>query len=204
MAVEIINRGVDLKKVAAELRELEAKGVVIGVVAEEDSTLAKLAGANEFGAIIRPKNGKYLAIPVSPSVKGKSPRDVNNLVFRKAKKGGLVAGRQFGDTFIMLFVLLRETEIPERSFLRSTGDDPAALDKALRLAKVILEKVFFNQATAEMVLIAIGESMASSVKERIVSNIPPGNSALTSSMKDSEKTLMDSGRLLGAIWYEIV
>lgn len=50
-----------LIKVVNELKHTE---VQIGIFAEDDSFVAMIAAVHEFGTTIRPKNGKYLKIPM--------------------------------------------------------------------------------------------------------------------------------------------
>ncbi|MDR1305699.1 MAG: hypothetical protein LBK76_10845 [Verrucomicrobiales bacterium] len=66
---------------------LEADGAVVSVT--EPGVMAHYTGAT-----IRPKNGKYLAIPARQEAAGKWPREFNNLYFVKFRNGtaALMAG----------------------------------------------------------------------------------------------------------------
>lgn len=71
--------------------------------------------------------------------------------------------------------------------------DWAKSEKMLAAAPRIMDKAIDKAILAE------GMHMAAEVKKRIMSNIPPENSASTRFSKGSSKTLIDKGDLLGSI-----
>ena len=195
----------EFSNIEDELLKLSNKKIKVGVIAEEDSLLIKYAAANEFGATITPKKGKYLAIPLQPEFKDKSPRDfppnffklVPNDPNKPFKSAKLMAGN------VEAFLLVKKVVIPERAFMRTALDNKKNIDKAINLARPALERLLMGSGIAEDVCVAIGESIASSIKANISSNIGPPNSGLTKRLKGSSKTLIDSGDLLKHIGYEI-
>jgi hypothetical protein len=78
-----------------------------------------------------------------------------------------------GNSLKPYYLLLKRVTIPERSFLRSAFDKKDTVDKAMAMARVMLQRLLGGSATAEDVLSAIGSSLASSVKNNIASNIGP-------------------------------
>ena len=64
------------------------------------------------GGVIRPKNSKYLAIPIDRSVKGLFAREVPDLVFMRANGKAFLA-RQMKRKIKPLFVLAKQTK-PQR------------------------------------------------------------------------------------------
>ena len=83
----------------------------------------KYARAQEFGAVIRPKHARYLAIPLAAA---KTAAGVARFAPRQAAAAGydstfvskgVIFGRQ-GDQAIPLFVLKRSVRIPARPFMR--------------------------------------------------------------------------------------
>ena len=64
------------------------------------------------GGVIRPKNSKYLAIPIDRSVKGLFAREVPDLVFMRANGKAFLA-RQMKRKIKPLFVLVKRTK-PQR------------------------------------------------------------------------------------------
>ena len=64
------------------------------------------------GGVIRPKNSKYLAIPIDRSVKGLFAREVPDLVFMRANGKAFLA-RQMKRKIKPLFVLVKQTK-PQR------------------------------------------------------------------------------------------
>ena len=193
---------VDLSDIETELGKLSNKKIIAGVVADEGSLLAKYAAANEFGAIIVPKNGKYLAIPLQPEFKGKSPKDFPDGFFNFVKsKDGKTARLMMND--VPCFLLVKKVTIPERAAIRGAFDKRETQEKALALARSALERVLGGGGKAEDVCNAIGQSLVASIKNNIASNIEPANSPLTRRLKGNGNTLIDSGDFLKSIGYEV-
>lgn len=82
-----------LDKVAEELQYLKTHVVIIGFFGSKDPELLTIVRANEFGAHIQPKKGKYLYVPY----KGKD-------------------GKKH-------FYKLKEVNIPARPFIRNAARD---------------------------------------------------------------------------------
>jgi len=89
--------------------------------------------------------------------------------------------------------------IPERSFLRSTADDPVTRKTIFKKASRLL----FRGAKAKAVLDGIGLAFAAKIRDKIRSNIPPANADSTAARKGSKRTLIDTGRLKNAIAHEV-
>lgn len=105
----------------------------------------------EYGGVIRPKHGKYLAIPVGKALtpagvpRYHSPRQVPNLVFRRSGGGNLVAGlerrsRGGRKTFDILFWLVRSVTIRPKRFLRDPFESVAA-ELPQRLASAVVTRM---------------------------------------------------------------
>lgn len=192
---------VEVSGLETELMKLANKKIIVGVVADEGSLLAKYAAANEFGADIKPKKGKYLAIPLQPEFKGKSPKDFPDDMFDFVKrKDGKSAVLMLGN--VPCFLLVTKVTIPERAFIRTALDKRETQEKAYLLARAALERILGGGGRAEDICDAIGQSVVSSIKTNIASNIGPANSPLTLKMKRETKTLIDEGDLLKSIGYE--
>lgn len=193
---------IEIGNIENELQKLIGKHVIAGVAAEEKSTLAQYAGANEFGAIIRPKAGKkYIAIPLQPEFKGKSPKDIPVKYTIKQSKDKTKAVLFIGN--IPAFLLVTSSRIPERAFLRTTLDSKAAIDAIIAKTKQGLRALLTGKASAETILHAIGATLVSKIKSTISSNLPPANSAITLRLKNGDITLIDEGILLKSINYMI-
>lgn len=199
--------GIDLEKAIIELQQIFRKKIIVGPAAAENSELAKYAAANEYGAIITAKKG-YLAIPCHPAAKDRRPSDFGDLVFIPGKNKGhafLAKVSKDGKYRENYFLLKRTVRIPERSYLRGAFDKKDTIDRAVRVGAEMVHRVLFGQAKAKDVLAAIGQSLVASVKQRISSNIPPSNSAITLiTKKRGGSTLIDEGRLLGSIQDEVI
>lgn len=193
---------VEIGNIENELQKLIGKHIIAGVAAEEKSALAQYAGANEFGAIIRPKAGKkYIAIPLQPEFKGKSPKDIPVKYIMKQSKDKTKAVL-FIDN-IPAFLLVTSSKIPERAFLRTTLDNKATIDAIVTKAKQGLRALLTGNASAEAILHAIGATLVSKIKSTISSNLPPANSAITLRLKNGDTTLIDEGILLKSINYMV-
>ncbi|MCH1911056.1 hypothetical protein L9Z17_03370 [Leptospira noguchii] len=81
-----IEDNTNLDQLIKDLEYIESATITVGLVGSVDSDLLKSAGANEFGATIRPKNSKWLTIPLLPELRGKSPRSISGLKFIPPKK----------------------------------------------------------------------------------------------------------------------
>jgi phage gpG-like protein len=102
-------------------------------------TNVEYAPAHEFGAIIKPKKGRYLAIPTAlaktpaGALKGQYAgglRQIQDLFIQRSKSGVLFAarkapatGRQRRSGFEVLFWLVKSVKIPARPFLSSSLKD---------------------------------------------------------------------------------
>lgn len=100
----------------------------IGGLVNQKTRVEVSAGTNlvyapphEFGGVIRPKNGKYLAIPIG-SYRG-SPRSHTDLQLRKSRSGNLLLVDASGTP---QYVLKESVQIPARPFMRPAHDDNQA------------------------------------------------------------------------------
>lgn len=202
-----ISSDATVKRVIRELSSLKGKTIKIGPNCADGSHLALIAGANEFGATIKAKKG-FLAIPLIPEAKGKRPADFGSELFfvPGSNKGHGFLARENGKNQIQrVFILKKQVTIPERSYLRSTFDRRETHDRAERILDDMIKRLIAGTATADMILLALGESYVSSVKQRISSNIQPANAPLTAQLKGGRKgTLIDKADLLKSISSEVV
>jgi len=80
------------------------------------------AAIHEFGGTIRPKRGRYLAIPFrsgkTPAGVWKSPRLFENTFVRK----NIIFQKRGKDKIVPLFVLKKSVKIPARPFINPTAE----------------------------------------------------------------------------------
>jgi hypothetical protein len=90
--------------------------------------------------------------------------------------------------------------IPERSFLRRTFDM-----KKQEWFKVLVKLMKSKTAKSGDVLALMGERMKSDIKRQITTGagIPPPNAPATIAAKGSSRPLVDTGRLVGSIDYNV-
>lgn len=187
-----------------QLHALKTKKLRVGVPGEGE--LSKIAAVHEFGAVIKPKKGKYLAVPMRKEAKGRSPREFPGLKFIPSKKGSPVlaettkTGKIKGKPY---FVLLKEVIIPERALFRRTIDDSTTQHNAQKLAGAALQRLLSGQGKPEDVLAAIGASLVSDLRRTIADGLEPDNAPLTLALKKGAKPLADSGTFMRSVIYEI-
>lgn len=131
---------------------LEASRVVLTLRAGEGAT-ERYASAQEYGATVRPRRGKFLAIPVGRALTGAgvprypSPRAVPGLRFVPIRGGSMgllvkdVGKRNArSDTY---FILLRSVRVPATRYIGRALDSirPVAADRLADSLRVVLEGV---------------------------------------------------------------
>lgn len=194
---------VELSSIEIELNKLANKKIIAGVVADEGSLLAKRVAANEFGAEIKPKKGKFLAIPLQPEFKGKSPKDFPDGFFNFVKS-------EDGESAVLMlnkvacFLLVGKVTIPERAAIRKAFDKRETQEKVYSQARAAMERILGGSGTADDLCNAIGQAVVASIKNSIASNIGPENSPLTKRLKNGTNTLIDQADFLKSIGYEVV
>jgi hypothetical protein len=207
MASKVTYTGFD--DIENELKKLGEMHIMVGVMEEDNSPIHIYAAANEFGAEIKPKSGKALAIPLSPEYKGKKPSEFGRGYFEfipgKRDASGNWENAKLKKDGVEAFLLTKKTiKIPERAFLRNAMNSKKTHDKAQAFIKTYLSGILKGKKTANDLCVAVGKSLVNSIKSSITSNIAPDNAPLTKRLKTSNKTLNDSGDLRQAIGYEVV
>jgi hypothetical protein len=98
-----------------------------------------------------------------------------------------------------------ETEyikIPERSYIRTSFDEKQG--DIQKKGADLIEMVMEGQMSARSFYEMLGQTCVQTIQDFITSNsVKPKDTAFTIKNKGSSVTLMDSGRLLGAISYEV-
>lgn len=213
------NGNIDFNKITKELKYLKTHEVQIGFFGDRDGHLLTIVRANEYGAKIVPhnKSGK-LWIPSREAIKryGKSvtAKDVANKLGKKffvagSKKvdGKKVLGKSAGvienGKYVVLFYLLDHVRIPARPFLRKAFYDNQR--KYRRLVKVGIDEIIYDDKTGHDLLVKLGKTGVSDVRESIVRWTKPSNAPLTIDNKRGQNNpLVDTGRLIKSVTYKIV
>jgi phage gpG-like protein len=100
---------------AVESGVMEEGGQLVGFV-RVDEKKAPYASAHEFGAVIRPRRARYLAVPL-PGTPRKPARAFPNTFVRMVNEK-LFLFQKEGSGLRALFVLMKEVRIPARPFLQ--------------------------------------------------------------------------------------
>lgn len=205
---------IDFNKITKELKYLKTHEVQIGFFGDRDGQLLTIVRANEYGTDIVPhnKSGK-LWIPSREAIRkyGKSvkPSDVKDLFVAGSKKvdGKKVLGKSAGITengkYVVLFYLLDHVRIPARPFLRKAFYDNQR--KYRRLVKVGIDEIIYDDKKGHDLLVKLGKTGVSDVRESIKRWTKPGNAPLTIDNKRGQNNpLVDTGRLIKSVTYKIV
>lgn len=112
----------------------------------------------------------------------------------KGENGDLIINRALANEY-------GTSNIPERSFIRSTSDEKnqewgKSIDK-------IVDRLLTEELDVNQYLGLLGKKMVGDIKDKISSNILPPNSPATIKRKGSSKTLIDTGEMRSSIHYKI-
>ena len=172
----------ELERITRELKKLSGMSIHIGIqgasgydasgAAKEGAPadILTIANVNEFGATIKAKNVKNLAIPIAKKAIGKSPLDFPGLFFIRTSSGyvfGCISPdkpkkrkpsekplpKKNGD-IEFLFILMESTTIPERSFIRAGYDNNQKMIEDM--AAIAVQNVVFSGWDAETAANHIG------------------------------------------------
>lgn len=92
-------------------------------------------------------------------------------------------------------------KIPERSFIRSSFD---AKQEQIYEQEELLAMVLEGQMTARGFYEALGQTCVDIIKDYLINEVnSPANSSLTTSIKGSSNPLVDTGKLVNSITYQI-
>lgn len=121
-----------------QLQALARLQIRVGVLGSSDGELLRIAYVQEFGMTITPKRAQNLAIPLRPSMRDKSPRDVPNTWVLESDGNRFIVRNRPPDGIDFLFLLLPRVTIPERFFIRAGYDGnkdliAAACSRAVKL-----------------------------------------------------------------------
>ena len=203
MSAKIIRDNNAMPELMAIIEELNQTEIQIGIFGKDDSHILMIANVNEFGATIKPKRAKRLAIPLSKKARGKSPREFNDLFPLRTADGMLYLVRNKGANKLeFLYWLATEVTIPERAFIRGTFDEYQNL--FANRAATLLKRVIRRQLDLDSFFNFMGQFMVDRIKEYMTNLRSPANSFATTSAKGSSNPLVDSGRLRASITYRVV
>ena len=109
-------------------------------------TNMEYAAVQEYGGTIRPKHGKYLAIPITRKYGGQAltdrgrsrgrPRDFKDTFFAVSKKGNLIMFGKYNGKVVPLFAMKKEVKIPKRPYMK-----PSLQEKAGDIIKFFSEDI---------------------------------------------------------------
>lgn len=193
-----------LEHIEQEMKYLNEYQVVIGFFGGKDSQLLEIVRANEFGASIKPKKGKYLWVPSRYAIKkyGKSvkPSDIPHMFIPKNKHVACITENK---KLVICFYLLTSSRIPARPFIRKAFIDNQ--QKYGRYVKVGIDNICYKGGTGKELLTKLGKLGVADVRESIRRWTKPRNAPLTvANKRGTNNPLVDTGNLVKHVTYMIL
>lgn len=197
-------------EVIKQLEILNHAKVRVGFFGDGESgeTLLTIVRANEYGAEISPKNGRFLTIPTSAVPRGvKSAKEIDGL-FRPKNKDGSLQNRlvkrvKKGAKYelVTYYYLVTHVSIPPRPFIRNAWN--ANKHNYERIIKRGVEAIIFDGMTAETVLNRLGATAAADIQRSSIALRKPANAPATIERKKSTNPLVDTGELQRMVTYKV-
>lgn len=195
---------INFDQIEKELTYLKQHQVAVGFFSDHDSMLLEIVRANEYGAHIVPKKGKYLWVPSREAIKhyGKDvrPKDVKGLFVPKGKHIACVTE---GGKLVVYFYLLGKVNIPARPFLRKSLEDNSA--KYRRYIKAGIDQILYHNGKGKDLLTKLGVMAVADIRHTLVRWTKPGNAPLTIQNKRGQNNpLTDTGALPKRVTWKII
>lgn len=133
-------RGLTFKVTGGSAADLESR------IGWTDAFSAKRAIVHEDGATIRPRNSKFLTIPLkeamTPAGVSRQPnaRSWPNTFFMTSKAGNLLIAQKRGKGFVPLYVLKESVKIPPRLGFVDTWNSTKTRTRRLKILRKALRK----------------------------------------------------------------
>lgn len=190
------------RQVRAELDCLARMEIRAGILGSTGGELLRIAYVQEFGATITPKTARNLAIPLKPSMRGKSPREVSNTWVLDTGENRFIV-RSRGQELDFLFLLVPKVTIPERSFIRAGYD--SGKDRLAKACELAARAIVFEGIRADTAAHRIGAAAVGIIKGYMRSGaLLPKSSITLASAPGKTSPLIQSGRLISAVAYEVI
>ena len=180
------------------LEALNGKKVNVGCIRGDSQWLAAI---HEYGCNIKPKNAKFLTVPVHPDAVGKKAKEISDLFVFTAKSGEKFLAKSEGKNLVLYYWLTESVKIPERSFLRAGHD--AYIDEVMDKASKLVGQVIDGKMSEEQLLDFVGLTLSTKIKTYARDLSSPPNSSFTIDQKGSSNPLVDTGNMIGGIYFEV-
>lgn len=185
-------------RIHKELERLNKMHIEVGIFTD-NSFIRMIAVVNEYGLTIKP-HGQWLTIPTENAGKY-TARQIPGLFKPKGKNILAVSDPASEGGLKVMFILLKQVVIPERSFVRSTYDEN--LSKWTELCFKKVTDIVTGDGTADEVGQALGKRMQKDIRTKIKQMKTPHNSPLTVARKGHDNPLIDTGKLVEAVRYKV-
>ena len=151
--------------------------------------------------VIRIPERKFLTVPVHPDAVGKKAKEISDLFVFTAKSGEKFLAKSEGKNLVLYYWLTESVKIPERSFLRAGHD--AYIDEVMDKASKLVGQVIDGKMSEEQLLDFVGLTLSTKIKTYARDLSSPPNSSFTIDQKGSSNPLVDTGNMIGGIYFEV-
>lgn len=188
------------------IEELSHHAVYIGALLQIGDRsieyMQMIVGVNENGATIKPKNGRYLTIPMPIAGKRKAT-EIDGLFFHLTSNGKPALAKADNGKLFFYYLLVNEVRIPARSFLGNTmiRIKPRVRSMAVGGINDILGGRLHRWRP---ILNAIGMYVTREVKRTIARKSSPPNAAITVANKGFNNPLVDTGAMQRSIYWRVI
>jgi len=153
-------------------------------------------GWKRFWKTIAEMENSYVKVGVFGDTESGGMHEVDPVTGRASDLtvGEIAAVNEFGT---------QDGHVPERSFLRSTFDEKHP--ELVEMAHKAIDKVLEGHLDTRTALNMMGSKLATDVKNKITmgAGVPPPNAPATIAAKGSDRPLVDTGRLVNAVTWQV-
>ncbi|MGO2858848.1 MAG: hypothetical protein ACTICC_10600 [Lactiplantibacillus plantarum] len=184
---------------------LNKKFLAVGFFSDSaESKLLTIVRANEFSAHIQPKNGEWLTIPTKDTPVGGDggPMPAREIPGLFRPKGKNVLAVPSGNGFKIVYILVKEVNIPARPFIRTAKKENE--DKYRRMVMNGIGRIIDRTMSATELLNILGETAVNDIRRQMVTWSDPGNAPATIARKGTNNPLVDKGILARSVSYRIL
>lgn len=203
MTLKHTGKHINFDEAVKEFKILSHKEVLVGFFGDKDPMLLTIVRANEYGATIKPRNGKFLWIPSKNVPKGFTHQELEKTIggFFRPKGKNVIVRNEHGK-LVTYWYLVEETTIPSRPFIRK-----AYQNNRKHYQEMIdhgVQKIIAGDMKADQLLDLLGQRAVADIQKSLVSLKNPKNAPVTIENKGSSNPLVNTGELKEKVTYKVI